>query len=120
VERVVVSALANAPGLLDFYIWLVWRSWILNGNSVRIPLGGPGGLNQQLGTKEYISVARFGQRIEQWMARVKAFWPQCPAKLSADRRNLILFSSRPFPAIRAPGVSTRYRIVSPRSRNFLP
>ena len=28
-ERRVVASLANAPGLLDFYVWIVWKSWTL-------------------------------------------------------------------------------------------
>jgi hypothetical protein len=31
VEREVVAALAHAPGVLDFYIWLVWKSWTVIG-----------------------------------------------------------------------------------------
>ena len=44
VEREVVAALAHAPGVLDFYVWLVWKSWTLNGNSARIPLFDGNGL----------------------------------------------------------------------------
>jgi hypothetical protein len=31
IEREVAAALAHAPGVLDFYVWLVWRSWTVNG-----------------------------------------------------------------------------------------
>ena len=40
VEREVVAALAHAPGILDFYIWLVWRSWTVNGSPARSAVHG--------------------------------------------------------------------------------
>ena len=44
-ERKVIAALANAPGTLDLYIWLSWRSWSLApGHIARIPLFGQDGL----------------------------------------------------------------------------
>jgi hypothetical protein len=42
VERKAVSALAHAPGVLDLYLWLVWKSWTINGHPARIPLVGRG------------------------------------------------------------------------------
>jgi hypothetical protein len=36
VEREVVAALAQAPGVLDFYVWLVWKSCTVNGRPVSI------------------------------------------------------------------------------------
>jgi hypothetical protein len=48
VERRVVAALANAPGTLDLYLWLVWRSWSLEaGRRARVPLFGSTSLSQQ-------------------------------------------------------------------------
>ena len=44
VERHVVAGLANAPGLLDFYVWIVWKSWTVKANPARIPLFGPQGV----------------------------------------------------------------------------
>ena len=49
VERQVVASLANAPGLLDFYIWIVWKSWTVRNEIARIPLFGCHGLQGQLG-----------------------------------------------------------------------
>ncbi len=47
IERRVVSALANAPGILDLYVWLVWRTWSLEaGQQARVPLFGIAGLVQ--------------------------------------------------------------------------
>ena len=37
VEREAISCFAHAPGTLDFYIWLVWRSWGSDGTQARIP-----------------------------------------------------------------------------------
>jgi hypothetical protein len=44
VEREVVAALANAPGVLDLYLWLVRRTCSLNNQTARIPLFAAGGL----------------------------------------------------------------------------
>ena len=44
VEREAIACFAHAPGTLDFYIWLAWRTWTLNGRQWRIPLFGPDGL----------------------------------------------------------------------------
>jgi hypothetical protein len=52
VEREVIAALAHAPGMLDFYVWTVWKSWTVNGKPARIPLFSPYGLMAQLGTQD--------------------------------------------------------------------
>jgi hypothetical protein len=53
VEREVVAALAHAPGALDFYVWIVWKSWVVNGRPAYIPILSSGGLSEQLGCKSY-------------------------------------------------------------------
>lgn len=93
VERNVVAALAHAPGVLDFYLWLVWKSWTVNGHPARIPMVAPGGLNEQLGTTEYSLDRRFCHTIVGWLKKVKTFWPECPAVVTSDRRFLIVHSS---------------------------
>lgn len=100
VERHVVAALAHAPGVLDFYLWIVWKSWTIKGREVRVPLTGPGGLSMQLGTREYSRERRFRDKIFIWLEQVKAFWPACPAQVSNSRRFLVVRSSRCSPAIR--------------------
>jgi hypothetical protein len=100
VERDVVAALAHAPGLLDFYIWLVWKSWTVNGTPARIPLFSETGLKNQLGCKEYSADKRFRQRILQWIGRIKLLWPECPAAITADGRSLVVHSSLNSPAVR--------------------
>ena len=45
VDLAVVRALADSPGNLDLYVWLVWRCWTAK-VQVHIPLLGPEGLVQ--------------------------------------------------------------------------
>ena len=99
VEREVVALLANAPGVLDLYVWLVWKTWALNHQSVRIPLFGTGGLSDQLGTEEYSADRFFRRKIRRWLREVQALWPQCPASISADGQSLVLYSAKRNPAV---------------------
>jgi hypothetical protein len=99
VERDVVATLANAPGLLDFYIWITWKSWTVNGQPARVPLFGPNSLTNQLGSKPYSVGRLFRHKITQWISHVKQLWPECPACLSDDGRFLVICSSRKSAAI---------------------
>jgi hypothetical protein len=101
VERNVVAALANAPGVLDLYLWIVWKSWTVNGRPVQIPLTGPSGLSQQLGTIKYSRDRRFRGKLVYWLRLIKAFWPACPAAISPCSRFLVIQSSKAFPAIKS-------------------
>jgi hypothetical protein len=102
VERKVVAALANAPGTLDLYVWLVWRSWSLQAaQSAHVPLFGQGGLGNQLGSMEYARDRRFREKLVQWLREIRVWWPECPARVSPDRRFLLIASARLSPAIRA-------------------
>jgi len=94
VERDAVAALAHAPGLLDFYIWITWKSWTVNGQPARVPLFGPNGLTNQLGTKQYSVERLFRHKISQWLGHVKQLWPECPASVSDDGHFLVICSSR--------------------------
>lgn len=98
VERHVVAALANAPGVLDLYLWIVWKSWTVNGRPVQIPLTGPSGLSQQLGTSEYSRNRRFRGKLLAWLRQIKAFWPGCPAAISSCGHCLVVQSSKSSPA----------------------
>jgi hypothetical protein len=75
VEREVVAALAHAPGVLDFYIWLVWKSWPTHGAPARIPLVGPGSLKEQLGVADYSLERTFRLTLRRWLRTVCALWP---------------------------------------------
>jgi hypothetical protein len=94
VERDVVAALAHAPGLLDFYIWITWKSWTVNGQPARVPLFGPNSLTNQLGSKPYSVGRLFRHKISQWLGHVKQLWPECPASVSDDGHFLVICSSR--------------------------
>jgi len=100
VERQVVAFLANAPGLLDFYVWIVWKSWTVKTAPARIPLFGPQGLQGQLGAATYSRNKRFRQTLRQWLDKIKLFWPECPAQPSHDGKCLIVHASGQSPAIR--------------------
>ena len=99
VEREVVALLANAPGVLDLYVWLVWKTWTLKSQCVRIPLVGASGLSHQLGTGEYSSDRFFRRKIRRWLREVQTLWPECPVSISKDGHNLILYSARGNPAV---------------------
>jgi hypothetical protein len=90
VEREAVALLANAPGALDFYVWLAWRSWAVKTEVVRVPLFGSGGLTSQLGAGEYSSRRFFRRKLCAWLRRVTALWPQCNARLSDDGNFLLI------------------------------
>jgi hypothetical protein len=100
VEREAIASLANAPGILDFYLWLVWKSWTLNGKPAYIPLFGPNGLDSQLGSKEYSAERRFRRTLLIWIRRVKVLWAQCPTEISRDGQFLVVRSSKMCPAVR--------------------
>jgi hypothetical protein len=89
VDLSVVKALADSPGNLDFYIWLVWRCWTAKGN-VYIPLFGPGGLVQQLGLSNNLRDRDFRRQIKRWLRIVDQLWPESPARLGENSEALIV------------------------------
>ena len=99
VEREVVALLGNAPGVLDLYVWLVWKTWTLNRPSVHIPLFGTGGLSDQLGSEKYSADRFFRRKIRRWLGEVQALWPECPASVSKDGQSLGLYSAKRNPAV---------------------
>ena len=103
VEREVVAALAHAPGVLDFYMWLVWKSWTVNGRPATVQLVAEHGLNEQLGTVEYAQPRLFRFKVRTWLRQVKALWPECPAAVSPTGDSIIVQSSRKSPAIKPAG-----------------
>lgn len=99
IEREVVIALAGSPGVLDFYIWVAWKTWTLNHDQARIPLFSSGGLREQLGCSLPAEERFFRRTIRRWLRVIRAHWPQCPAVLSSAGHYLILYSSKRSPAI---------------------
>ena len=99
VEREAVACFAHAPGTLDFYVWLVWKSWTLKDSYTRIPLFGPQGLSHQLGSTEYSADRFFRRKLQHWLRQVKVVWPECPAFLPDDGQALVVRRSKSSPAI---------------------
>ncbi len=77
-------SLPAAPGVLDFYVWLAWKSFTLRGHMARIPLLGPSGLAAQLGNAPYGVERTFRLTVHRWLRTVRALWPECPANLASD------------------------------------
>ena len=98
IEREVVIALANSPGVLDFYVWIAWKSWVLGGGKVSIPLFARGGLREQLGCIIPSEDRFLRRKINQWLRVIRAHWPDCPAQISPDGQTLIISSSKSSPA----------------------
>jgi hypothetical protein len=89
VEREVVRALAHSAGALDFYMWLVWRSYGRT-TGQRVPLFSASGLISQVGTSDYGRPRDFARTVRRWLNVVQQFWPSCPAELAPDGTALIL------------------------------
>ena len=98
-EREIVIALANSPGVLDFYIWLAWKSWILKSGRTRVPLFSPDGLKEQLGCQIHPEDRFLRRKLNQWLRVIRAHWPECPAEISADGQSLVISSSKSSPAL---------------------
>lgn len=84
-----VKVLAGAPAVLDLFMWISYRCHTARGEE-RIPIFGPCGLVQQLGSVEYSRPRRFRVKLEQWLNTIRALWPDCPANVSGDGLGVIL------------------------------
>jgi hypothetical protein len=82
-----VKVLAGAPAVLDLFMWLSYRCFRCH-ESESIPIFGPCGLANQLGSVEYSRPRRFRAMLEQWLATIRGVWPECPSHLSADGMRL--------------------------------
>ena len=78
-----VRGFVNSPGCLDFYLWLTWRCHRAL-REQRIPLFGPTGIQGQLGSDEYGRQRDFRRTVARWLGAVRAYWPECPARLAAS------------------------------------
>ena len=83
------KALSCAPAALDLFTWLSYRCFIAKSEEP-IPLFGEFGLASQLGSGEYRRPRKFRERLENWLDLVKALWPSCPARISAEGLRLIV------------------------------
>jgi Plasmid encoded RepA protein len=91
VDLTVVRELADAPGALDFYCWLVFRCFTVPEQRLqKIPLFGPYGLQLQLGVSDTLDERQFRRRIRDWLKLVKTYWPGCPAFVSEDGQHLVV------------------------------
>jgi hypothetical protein len=79
----VVRQFANAPAVLDLFMWLAYRCYVAK-QEEEIPLFGSFGLVNQLGSIEYSRERRFRQKLEKWLHSIRAAWPECPAVITAD------------------------------------
>jgi hypothetical protein len=84
-----VKVLAGAPATLDLFVWLSYRCFLAKGQEM-IPLFGNFGLANQIGSVEYSRPRRFRVKIEQWLDTIRVLWPDCPVRISADGRSLLV------------------------------
>jgi hypothetical protein len=82
-----VKVLAASPAILDLYMWLSYRSFKAKGTE-SIPIFGEFGLANQLGCVEYSRPRRFRAMLEQWLDTIRAIWPQCPARIISNGKNI--------------------------------
>jgi len=89
-----VKLLAASPAVLDLYMWLSYRCFRAKGVET-IPLFGEFGLANQIGTVEYSRPRRFRGMIEQWLASIRAIWPECPARMTSDGQSIAIAPATP-------------------------
>jgi hypothetical protein len=70
-------------------MWLSYRCHISK-REERIPIFGPFGLAQQLGSVEYSRPRRFRVKLEQWLDAIRALWPECSARITSDGQALLV------------------------------
>jgi hypothetical protein len=90
-----VKLLAASPAVLDLYMWLSYRCFRAKGVET-IPLFGQFGLANQIGTVEYSRPRRFRGMIEQWLASIRAIWPECPARMTSDGQSIAIAQATPI------------------------
>jgi hypothetical protein len=83
-----VKVLASAPAVLDLFMWLTYRCFVAKGREA-VPIFGPFGLVNQIGSVEYSRPRRFTAKLDQWLSIIRVMWPDCPARI-ADSRTLVL------------------------------
>ena len=84
-----VKVLAASPAMLDLFMWLSYRCFTAEG-AESIPLFGDFGLANQIGTTDYSRLRRFRAMVGQWLDSIRALWPDCPARISADGQAIVI------------------------------
>ena len=102
-----VRILASAPAVLDLFLWLTCRCFTAKGEEL-VPLFGPFGLTQQLGSVEYSRPRRSRAMLEQWLATIRCLWPTCPARIASNGNSLLIAN--------AAAIAPRFAGSSPRPR----
>ena len=90
-----VKILAASPGVLDLFVWLSYRCYTARA-AEEIPIFGSYGLVRQLGCNEYSRPRRFVAMLEQWLAAIRAIWPECPARVTANATRLQVSHASPI------------------------
>ena len=83
-----VKVLASSPGVLDLFMWLIYRCFVAKGPE-RIPIFGAFGLVNQIGSVKYTRQRRFTAKLEQWLKTIRVMWPACPARIANGRMLVI-------------------------------
>ncbi len=83
------KALSSAPAALDLYMWISYRCFTAK-HIERVPIFGPYGLANQLGSADYARPRKFRERLERWLDLVITLWPACPARIASDGNHLLV------------------------------
>ena len=83
------KALSGSPAALDLFMWLSYRCFTARGRET-VPLFGEAGLIDQLGIVDYCRPRKFREKLEKWLAVIKAMWPDCPASISKEGSGLVV------------------------------
>jgi hypothetical protein len=67
-----------------------FRTGVFPRREEEVPIFGPRGLVAQLGNVEYSRPRRFRQKLEESLDSIRAMWPECPGRVSADGLRLIV------------------------------
>lgn len=84
-----VRVLSASPAVLDLFMWLSYRCFSTK-REESIPLSGGLGLSAQLGNAEYARPRKFREKLHEWLGIVKTMWPECPVRISADGKSLLI------------------------------
>jgi hypothetical protein len=84
-----IKVLASAPGVLDLFTWRTYRCFVCKAHE-SIPIFGPLGVVNQIGSIEYSRPRRFRAMLEQWLGTIRVMWPECPARITSDGRTIAI------------------------------